>query len=293
MIYDTLFAMDDSLAPQPQMVDTWTTSDDGMVWNFILRDGLKFHYGSAVTGEDVVASLERWGKRDGMGQQLFSNLASLEATDDKTVVLTLAQPFGLVLEALCKNSSIVLFIMPTEVAATDPFEQITDYTGSGPFAFQQDERVPGSQAVYSRFEDNVPRSEPASAASSGKMAGVDKVIWTYFPDQTSAMNALMAGETDFFDAPGHDLMPILSSNPDVVVEVNDPLGNIGFARFNHLLPPFDDVEVRRGDHGDEAGRLSRFRIRRRKVLDDLLFGVSLRHALRQRSRFRGYQNRIG
>lgn len=245
MIYDTLFSMDESFTPQPQMVDTWTTSEDGMVWTFVLRDGLKFHDGNPVTAEDVVASLDRWGQRDGMGQQLYSNLASLEAADDKTVVLTLERPFGLVLEALGKISSNVPFIMPKEVAMTDPFEQITDYTGSGPFVFQEDEWVPGSRVVYTRFEDYVPRSEPASAASGGKVAGVDKVIWTYFPDQTTAMNALMAGEIDFFESPSTDLVPLLSANPDVVVEVNDPLGNIGFARFNHLLPPFDDVEVRR------------------------------------------------
>ncbi len=244
MIYDTLFAMDESFTPQPQMVDTWSVSDDGMAWTFNLRPGLKFHDGSPVTAEDVVASLERWGKRDGMGQQLFSNVGSLEAADEDTVVLNLSQPFGLVIEALGKISSNVPFIMPKEVAMTDPFEQITDYTGSGPFVFQEDEWIPGSQVVYTKFEDYVPRSEPASAASGGKVAGVDKVIWTYFPDQTTAMNALMAGEVDFFEAPSNDLMPILSSNPDIVVEVNDPLGNIGFARFNHLHPPFDDVEIR-------------------------------------------------
>ena len=71
MIYDTLFAMDESFTPQPQMVDTWSTSADGLVWTFVLRDGLKFHDGAPVTGEDVVASLKRWGARDGMGQQLF------------------------------------------------------------------------------------------------------------------------------------------------------------------------------------------------------------------------------
>ncbi|MCY3879297.1 MAG: ABC transporter substrate-binding protein [Rhodobacteraceae bacterium] len=244
LIYDTLFSMDESFTPQPQMVDSWTVSDDGMEWTFVLRDGLLFHDGSPVTSEDVVASLERWGKRDGMGQQLFTNLGSLEAVDDKTVSLKLASPFSLVLEALGKISSNVPFIMPKEVAMTDPFEQITDYTGSGPFVFQADEWVPGSQVVYTKFADYVPRGEPASAASGGKIAGVDKVIWTYFPDQTTAMNALMAGEVDFFESPSNDLMPILSSNPDVVVEVNDPLGNIGFARFNHLLPPFDDVAVR-------------------------------------------------
>ena len=244
MIYDTLFSMDENFNPQPQMVDTWEQSEDGMEWTFVLRDGLRFHDGTDVTAEDVVASLERWGKRDGMGQQLFENIGSLVAADDKTVVLTLASPFGLVVEALGKISSNVPFIMPKEVAATDPFEQITDYTGSGPFVFQKDEWVPGSKVVYTRFEDYVPRSEPVSAASGGKVAGVDRVIWEYFPDQQTAMNALLANEIDFFEQPSNDLMPILSANPDVTVEVNDPLGNIGFARFNHLHPPFDDVEVR-------------------------------------------------
>ncbi len=245
MIYDTLFAMDEDFKPQPQMVDTWSTSDDGLTWTFVLRDGLKFHDGAPVTATDVVASLERWGKRDGMGQQLMANTASLEAQDDKTVVLTLANEYGLVLESIGKISSNVPFIMPARVAATDPFEQITDFTGSGPFVFEADQWVPGSKVVYTKFADYVPREEPVSAASGGKIAKVDKVEWTYFPDQTTAMNALMAGEIDFFEAPANDLAPLLDANPDITVEVNDPLGNVGFARFNHLLPPFDNAEVRR------------------------------------------------
>jgi peptide/nickel transport system substrate-binding protein len=40
MIYDTLFAIDEKLQVRPQMVDSWTTSDDGLTWTFKLRDGL-------------------------------------------------------------------------------------------------------------------------------------------------------------------------------------------------------------------------------------------------------------
>ncbi|MGB1751162.1 MAG: ABC transporter substrate-binding protein, partial [Paracoccaceae bacterium] len=105
MIYDTLFAMDDSFSPQPQMVDTWSTSEDGLTWTFVLRDGLKFHDGASVTGEDVVASLQRWGKRDGMGQQLFKVITSLEASSANTVTMKLSQPYGLVLESIGKISS--------------------------------------------------------------------------------------------------------------------------------------------------------------------------------------------
>ena len=101
-----------TLFRQPQMVDTYSKSDDGLVWTFVLRDGLTFHDGAPVTGEDVVASLTRWGARDGMGQQLFAVIKSLEAKDAKTVVMTLKEPYGLVLESIGKLSSNVPVIMP-------------------------------------------------------------------------------------------------------------------------------------------------------------------------------------
>ena len=245
LIYDTLFAMDEDFKPQPQMVDTWETSSDGKVWTFNLRDGLKFHDGAAVTSKDVIASLKRWGARDGMGQKLMEQMEEMVAGSDKTFQVKLKAPYGLVLESIGKISSNVPFIMPARIAATDPFEQIPEHIGSGPFKFEADQWVPGSTVVYTKFADYVPRSEAPSAAAGGKIAKVDKVVWTYFPDQTTAMNALIAGEVDFFEQPSTDLMPLLSAAEDVTAEVNDPLGSIGFARFNHLLPPFDNVEIRK------------------------------------------------
>ena len=49
MIYDTLFGIDSNYVPQPQMVDTWTRSDDGLTWTFTLRAGMKWHDGDPVT----------------------------------------------------------------------------------------------------------------------------------------------------------------------------------------------------------------------------------------------------
>ncbi len=245
LIYDTLFALDENFKPQPQMVDTWTVSDDDLVWTFKLRDGLKWHDGADVTAEDCVASLERWGKRDGMGQALFEVVDNLSAPDAKTIVMTLKEPYGLVLDSIGKISSNVPFMMPKRMAETDPFEQIPEHVGSGPFMFKADEWVPGSKVVYVKNPDYQPRSETPSAAAGGKIAKVDRVEWTYFPDQTTAMNALISGEVDYFESPANDLMQILETQEGIVVEINDPLGNIGFARFNHLLPPFDNAEVRR------------------------------------------------
>ncbi len=244
MVYDTLFAMNENLEPQPQMVDTWTVSDDKLTWTFVLRDGLMWHNGEPVTAEDCVASLKRWGARDGMGQKLMDVVASLEAADDKTIVMTLSEPYGLVLESIGKISSNVPFMMPKALAETDPFEQVPEIIGSGPYIFSADEWVPGSKVVYLKNEEYVPRDEPPSAAAGGKVAKVDRVEWLYIPDQTTALNALLNGEVDYWENPPVDLVPLLQQNENIVVEVLDPLGNQGMLRMNHLHPPFDNAELR-------------------------------------------------
>ena len=63
MVYDTLFAINTKGEVQPQMVDTFEVSDDGLTYDFTLREGLKFHDDAPVTSEDVIASLQRWGAR--------------------------------------------------------------------------------------------------------------------------------------------------------------------------------------------------------------------------------------
>ncbi len=70
MVYDTLFAQDANGHPQPQMVDKYTTSKDGLLWTFTLRPGLKFSDGKAVTSADAVASIQRWASRDTFGAAL-------------------------------------------------------------------------------------------------------------------------------------------------------------------------------------------------------------------------------
>jgi peptide/nickel transport system substrate-binding protein len=244
LVMDTLFAMDANLQPQPQMVDTWTVSDDKKTWTFVLRDGLKWHDGAPVTSEDCIASLKRWGARDGMGQQLMSVVDGFEAPDAKTIVMKLKEPYGLVLESIGKISSNVPFMMPKRLAETDPFTQIPEVIGSGPFKFSADDWVPGSKVVYVKNEDYVPRKEPPSAAAGGKIAKVDRVEWHYIPDPSTAMNALINGEVDYYETPPPDLVPVLRNSPGVVVEVLDPLGSQGMLRMNHLHPPFDNQKIR-------------------------------------------------
>ena len=139
MVYDTLFAADENLVVKPQMVDTFKTSADGLVYTFTLRDGLKWHDGAPVTAEDCVASIARWGKRDGMGQKLMDFTKEMKVVDAKTFQIILNEPYGLVIDSLGKISSNVPFMMPKRLADTDAFEQVSEVIGSGPFKFVKDE----------------------------------------------------------------------------------------------------------------------------------------------------------
>ena len=78
-----------TMKPQPQMVGKYEISPDRLTYTFTLRDGLKFHDGSPVTTKDVIASLKRWGAKDGVGQRLMGFVTALDAVDDKTFRMVL------------------------------------------------------------------------------------------------------------------------------------------------------------------------------------------------------------
>ncbi|MCY0154615.1 ABC transporter substrate-binding protein [Hoeflea alexandrii] len=161
LMYDTLFSMDANYEVQPQMAEGYTLSDDGLTYTITLRDGLKFHDGTPVTAADAVASLERWGKADGLGKTLFAKMASIAAPDDKTIVLKMNEPWGQVIPAIGKISSNIPVIMPAGMAANDPTDPVVTPIGSGPYKLVPEEWVPGSIAVFEKFEDYKPRSEPS------------------------------------------------------------------------------------------------------------------------------------
>lgn len=246
LVFDTLFGIDTQFSASPQMADGAVSEDGGRIWRIVLRDGLMFHDGTKVLARDAVASIRRWGARDAFGQSLLAAADEIAATDDKTMVFRLKQPFPLLADALAKASPSMCPIMPERLALTDPFTQVTEMVGSGPYRYVADERVPGDRVVYQRNQAYVPRSDGSADGTAGpKVAYFDRVEWRLMPDPTTVAAALQQQEIDWWLSPDADLLPLLRHSRHLTVEPLSSTGYISTLRFNHLQPPFDNPAIRR------------------------------------------------
>ncbi|WP_159995603.1 ABC transporter substrate-binding protein [Roseomonas sp. 18066] len=246
MVFDTLYGVDEQLRSHPQMVQGHVVEDDGKRWRLTLRPGLTFHDGTPVLARDCVASIRRWGSRDSYAQSLMAVVDELSAPDDRTIEFRLKKPFPLLPDVLGKPGASICAIMPERLAKTEGTTQITEMVGSGPYRFVANERIPGSRAVYARFDGYKPREDGTPSYIAGpKRAQFDRVEWLTIPDAATAAAALQRGEIDWWDQPISDYLPLLQKNSALKVEVLDTFGFLPMIRFNHAIPPFNRPEMRR------------------------------------------------
>lgn len=250
LVFDTLYGLDSAFRPSPQMAAGAVTEDGGKTWRITLRDGLAFHDGTKVLGRDAAASIRRWGARDGFGQALLAACDEISAPDDKTILFRLKTPFPLLPDALAKTPPSMCPIMPERLAMTDPFKQVTEMVGSGPYRYKADERVPGALVVYERNQAYQPRPDGVADGTAGpKLAHFDRIEWRIIPDSATASAAVQRGEIDWWLTPDVDLLPMLRQRKNVIVENTVPTGFIATMRFNHLTPPFNNPAIRRALFG--------------------------------------------
>jgi peptide/nickel transport system substrate-binding protein len=129
------------------MADGHVIEDDGRRWTITLREGLIFHDGEPVLARDVVASIKRFCARANFGQALMAVVEEVAAPKDRRLVFRLKRPFPHLAQALAGGTVQMPSVMPARLAETDPFKQVTEMVGSGPFRFVANEQVAGHRVV--------------------------------------------------------------------------------------------------------------------------------------------------
>jgi peptide/nickel transport system substrate-binding protein len=214
---------------EPDLAERWEISDDGTVYTFHLREGLKFSDGSPLTAKDAKFSLERLRDQEGsVMASMFSIVKSIETPDDRTVVITLNQPSAPFLASLAMFSAAVL----PEKAVTAAGEEFgNNPVGAGAFMLEEWRR-----GEVIRLKKNPNYWE----AGRVKLDGVE---WYFIPNDNTRVLKLQAGEVDAIVFIPFNRVNELSGNPDLQVHL-DPSTREDHILINHAHKPLDDVRVR-------------------------------------------------
>jgi peptide/nickel transport system substrate-binding protein len=169
----------------------------------------------------------------------------LAALDDRRLRFRFKRPFPLLLEALASPVAPPCFIMPERLARTDPFQQLREVMGSGPYRFRPEEFIAGSGAALERFAGYAPTPDNGAGLTAGpKVAHFDRVEWRIIPDAATAAAAMQANELDWYEQPPPEIQQLLARGRAISVEPMDPLPMMAVMRFNSLHPPFNDKRIR-------------------------------------------------
>jgi peptide/nickel transport system substrate-binding protein len=229
----------------PALAKSWDVGEDGLTWTFALREGVRFHDGTAFDAADVVFSLDRARAPDSVNaqKQLFAAIAAVEAVDPATVRITLSQPTGALPFNLAWGDAVMVAPETAAKNATNP-------VGTGPFRFER--WAKGDRVEIVRNPDYW-----------GPPAALGGATFRFIADPTAAFAAVMAEDIDAFPGfPTPELLDALRADPRFAVVVGSTEGETILAT-NNGRKPFDDLRVRQAiAHA----------IDRRQLIDGAMFG---------------------
>ena len=227
-MYSTLLRYGDRYGDfENDLAESVDVSDDGRTWTIKLVDGATFHSGNPVTAEAVKFSIERIIEKNVRAQQ-FDSVASIETPDERTVVMTLAEPLAPFRSYLAYPMNAI--VDPAVVEANDGSLDSAD-AGSGPFKlvdWQRDRHV-----ILEKHEgyhvDGLPK--------------VARLKFRPIADQTARTTALRTGEVHLVHEVAPKDAPILEAADGVVVE-SVPGTFWEYIGLNCQREPFNDMRLR-------------------------------------------------
>ena len=248
---EKLFEFDENLTPQPSLVESWTSSDDGLTWTFTLRAGITYNApveGRPFTSEHAMANWKRWLSRDNFGGILNGFIESIETPDDLTYVVTLNEPTGLLLDGFARLGGYSPYMMPPEMYEVDPDEgpglgDMETFGGTGPYQLIQ--WRPGDRLLFTKWADYQSPPGPTSFLAGTRLAYADVLEAIVIPEEAARIAALETGAVDWIGTISGDQKERLEANPDLDVFIDDT-GPVRIGAWpNHVKGPMSDARVRR------------------------------------------------
>jgi len=238
-VYDTLITYDDkTLELVPGLAESWESSDEGLVWTFHLREGVKFHDGTNFNADAVIFSLERLIEGESHPhvhsavipfQPSYQVIDKIEAIDPLTVRITLKHPDAVFEQNLCVYAASI--VSPTAVKKYGK-DFAENPVGTGPFKFVHWNR--DEELILERFEDYW-RKEPIR---------LERVIFVPVSESTVRVKQLKRGEIHIADNLPPAELDALEGEPGIRLQEETSL-SVGYLAINNERPPLNLPKVRK------------------------------------------------
>ncbi|WP_368653127.1 ABC transporter substrate-binding protein [Ornithinibacillus sp. 4-3] len=237
-IYETLLTLDEENKPVPMLAESVEANDEGTEFTFKLREGVKFHNGSEMTSEDVLASMNRWKEVAGTALAALQE-ATFEAPDEYTFVMTIPSPQSDILDLLAGQGQYPA-IMPKEVIDEAGSSGVNEYIGTGPFKFEEWRQ---DQYIHlTAFTDYVAVDEPASGLAGKKAALVEDLYFYITKDTSTLLTGVQTGEFDIAFSVAFDNYEQVKNDENLNV-YSAYFGTMNLV-YNKKEGPFQDVKMR-------------------------------------------------
>jgi peptide/nickel transport system substrate-binding protein len=230
LVYDTMYQLQLDGTFRLSLAESVNVSDDGLVYTYKIRDGVKFHDGQPLTAEDVVFSYLLYQNTEGypwMGDYT-TYFQSIEATPNNEVVITLSEPIPNI-----ESQLVFLYVLPKHIwESQDPveFENLTAI-GSGPFKMVE-------------YKPNEFVHLAKNSEHFGSVPKVDEVIFQTFESQDALVQAIKTGQVDMITEMPATAVETLKQDPNIEVVTGAPFSpSVTDIIFNQVLPencPPDD-----------------------------------------------------
>ncbi len=234
---ETLYTFDSAWNIAPLLAtDLPEISDDGLTYKIGIRKGVTFHDGSTMDAKDVVASLNRWLKVASRGKGVSGKVASVEATGDHQVTISMKEPYAPLLSLLAFSNSAAA-VYPEEIIA-DTIDRIV---GTGPYKIA--EHVPDQHLQLVRFDGYISRDEAANGPAGKREQLADEIRFVPVPDPNTRIEGLLSGQFDFADGLPAESYSRLAASDTAGPVLLKPFGWPIFA-INHKAGLLTDKTIR-------------------------------------------------
>jgi peptide/nickel transport system substrate-binding protein len=233
-VYDTLLRTSkDGTSLEAGLATKWEPTADGLTWTFTLRDNLKFSDGSPMKASDVKASLDmaRGGEQSSW-KDVYKAIKEITASDDKTVKITLSEPYAPLLSVLAMFSSAVLPADMAKASDAKDYDAALAWKTKGTGAYYVEGWKKGDPIILKR-NPNYWKGTPA----------VDEVRIETIPDDNTRVLKLQGGETDVVDFVPFSQVAALGTQPNVKAQTFS-IQQTAFVMLNNSKPPLNDLKVR-------------------------------------------------